>query len=55
MVFTMIIITKSVQYWLSRQDVTTKKLPEHQTGKPTFFTKQDVKIDTKDKDPIHPL
>jgi hypothetical protein len=35
MVFTMVIITKRVQYQLSRQHVTTKKLPEHQTGKPT--------------------
>jgi hypothetical protein len=35
MVFTTIIITKSVQYRLSRQHVTTTKLPEHQTGKLT--------------------
>jgi hypothetical protein len=35
MVFTTIIITKSMQYQLSRQHVTTKKLPEHQTGKPS--------------------
>jgi hypothetical protein len=35
MVFTMIIITKNVQNRLSRQYVTTTKLPEHQTGKPT--------------------
>jgi hypothetical protein len=35
MVLTMIIITKRVQYWLSRQHVTTKKSPEHQTGEPT--------------------
>ncbi len=35
MVFTTIIITKSMQYCLSRQQVTTTKLPEHQTGKPT--------------------
>jgi hypothetical protein len=35
MVFTTIIITKSMQYQLSRHHVTTKKLPEHQTGEPT--------------------
>ena len=35
MVFTTIITTKSEQYWLSRRHVTTKNLPEHQSGKPT--------------------
>jgi hypothetical protein len=35
MVFTTTIITKSVQYRLSRRHVTTKSLPEHLTGKPT--------------------
>jgi hypothetical protein len=35
MVFTTIIITKSVQYQFFRQNVTTKISPEYQTGKPT--------------------
>jgi hypothetical protein len=34
MVFTTIIITKRVQYQLSRQHVTAKKFPEQPTGKP---------------------
>ncbi len=34
-IFTTVIITKSVQYRLSRQHVTTKSSPEHLTGKPT--------------------
>ncbi len=35
MVFMTIIITKNMQYRLSRQHVTTKELSEHQIGKPT--------------------
>ncbi len=35
MIFTTIILTKSVQYRLSRQQVTTKSLLEHLTGKHT--------------------
>ncbi len=46
MVFTTIIINKSVQYWLSRQHVTTKSLPENLTGKHTktnhYQTRQKV-------------
>jgi hypothetical protein len=35
MIFTTIILTQCMQYRLSRQQVTTKSLPEHQTGKHT--------------------
>ncbi len=35
MVFTTIIINKSMQYWLSRWHVTTKSSPEHLPSKPT--------------------
>jgi hypothetical protein len=35
LLFTTIIISKSLQYRLSRQHLTTKNLPEHQSGKPT--------------------
>ncbi len=34
-IFTTVIITNSMQYWLSRQHVATKSSPDHQTGKPT--------------------
>ncbi len=40
MVFTTIILTKSVQYWLSRQHVTAKKSPEHQIFEGSYFIKQ---------------
>ncbi len=35
MIFTTIILTKSMQYWLSRRHVTTNSLPEQLTGKHT--------------------
>jgi hypothetical protein len=49
MIFTTIIITKSMQYQLSRQHVTTKSSPEHLTGKPTktIFYQTKHKFDTK--------
>jgi hypothetical protein len=57
MIFATIILTKSMQYQLSRQHVTTKGLPEHLTGKQTkrIPTKQDIKFNTKGNNPVHPL
>ncbi len=56
-VFTTIIITKSMQYQLSRQHVTTKNCQNTKMANPQkqIFTKQDVKFDTKGNDPIRPL
>jgi hypothetical protein len=49
MVFTKIILTKIVQYRLSRQHVTMKSLPEHLTRKPTksFFYQTRRKVPHK--------
>jgi hypothetical protein len=56
-IFTTIILTKSMQYHLSRRHVRTKSLPGHQTGKHTktnhYKTKH--KVQHKGNNPVCPL